>query len=403
MNDYFEIEGYRDVFFQTPCYIFNQEDFEKNIQMFQECLWECFRDNYIIGYSFKTNSVPYIVNCARKVGCYAEVVSEKEYILARNIGYPIDKIIYNGPIKTKESFLESVKNGAIVNIDSHREIEWLSELPKGQVYAVGIRVNFDLEVVLPGQTLMGDEGGRFGFCDENGELSYAIHEINEMENIRINGLHMHVSSKSKSSEIYDVLVERACEISKRENLTLRYIDVGGSFFGGGDDGSSYKKYVQVIYDCLKKNDMDKVTVIVEPGASVIASTVDYLIEITDIKRTTKNIFVNTNGTRLHVDPFFSKNKYNYEILSENKKTIDNQVICGFTCMEKDRFMKLENARELAAGDRIVLHMQGSYTMCFNSDFIHYPPLVYVRNEGKAKMIRCEKEVSQFLQNNQLEV
>ena len=80
----------------TPCFIINKEELEKNIDELHTALkinW----DNYIIGYSFKTNSLPWIVNFYKKNNCYAEVVSESEYKLALKLEYEknkTDSILY---------------------------------------------------------------------------------------------------------------------------------------------------------------------------------------------------------------------------------------------------------------------------------------------------------------------
>ena len=80
-------------------------------------------NNAMIGYSFKTNSVPRVLELVKELGCFAEVVSDDEFKLARKIGFQIDKIIFNGPIKDKDTFMEALSKGALINIDSNREIE----------------------------------------------------------------------------------------------------------------------------------------------------------------------------------------------------------------------------------------------------------------------------------------
>lgn len=389
--------------FSTPCYIFNRNDYEKNIKMFMKSLNEYFGDNWILGYSFKTNYLPYVLRCAKENGCYAEVVSKKEYELAKKVGFENQHIIFNGPIKDKNSFLESIINYGIVNIDSKRELEWLDELPKDTKFKIGIRVNFDLESELPGQTLMGDEGGRFGFCDDNEELSEAISKIKKYDNIQLKYLHMHVSSKSKSVEIYEHLVKRACNIIDKEKLEIDYIDVGGSFFGGGDDGSSYTNYVKAIKNVLNLEGKSTIGIIVEPGASLIASCFSYLIEVVDNKETKQNNYVVTDGSRLHIDPFFARNKYSYQLISKNDITDIEQTIAGFTCMEKDRIMKLKDENRLTVGDRILFKTVGSYTMCMNSDFISSEPRVYAQYNGSNYLVRKEKEIMSYFENDVLEV
>ena len=114
---------------ETPYYIIDKEELRKGLDSLKESLKNRW-SNYVIGYSYKTNSLPWIVNFFDKNGCYSEVVSEDEYSLGKRLGVREDKFIYNGPIKSKETFFEALKNNCYVNIDSKREIDWLKELKR---------------------------------------------------------------------------------------------------------------------------------------------------------------------------------------------------------------------------------------------------------------------------------
>ena len=379
----------------TPCYILDENEFIHNIACFHRELASKF-ENHIIGYSFKTNSLPRLLLIAKEQKCAAEVVSEDEFQLAKAIGFPLDKIIYNGPIKTKTSFFEAVSGGALVNVDSHRELEWCKELSPNS--SIGIRVNFDLESKVPGQTSTGNQGGRFGFCYENGELAKAI-ELLRVHKININSLHMHVSNASKSTDVYKELAKMACQIIKEEGLTPTYIDFGGGYFGGGDEGECYRKYIDVIYEMLSANGLGNICIIVEPGASVVATAISYLTQVVDVKDTTYDRFVFTNGTRLDIDPFMVKNKYVYRIKEESEQYYPKQTICGYTCMEKDRIMSIENAAELTCGDYIEYNIVGSYTMGFNNLFINYPPTVYSKINDEYILVREKWSVDEYLRKN----
>lgn len=387
----------------TPCYIFDEDEFEKNIEDFQRVLNKYFEKN-LIGYSFKTNSLPCVITAAKQKGCFAETVSDTEYGLALKMGYEPRNIIFNGPIKGKNLFREAIWNGSIVNIDSAREIEWLKELSEdGFEGKIGIRVNIDLESVLSGQTLMGEAGGRFGFCEENASLSKVIHEVKRIPGLLLSGLHMHVSSKTKSTEVYRELARAACKIADREQIKLEYLDLGGGFFGGGDGGAAYEEYVKAIYDVLKGYGMEGIMLIVEPGASVVATAVDYVTKVVDVKETNRNCFVVTDGSRLHIDPFFHKTAYAYSLETDEREICGRQVICGYTCMENDRLMELADAPKLIPEDMIIYHVVGAYTVSFNSLFIEYFPAVYRKRGNIYQVARERWGIEEYLQGNRCEI
>lgn len=384
--------------FKTPCFLIDEKALKANVLDFQDALQSNF-EKYIIGYSYKTNSLPYIIKKVKELGCYAEVVSDTEYALALEIGYEKEHIIFNGPIKGEKVFKDAILSGSIVNIDSQRELRWLEECDKtGQNIKVGLRVNFNLNRILPGETSAKDEGARFGFNYETGQLKAAIEKISHMQNVKIAGLHMHTSTQSHSQSIYRELTRKACEIAKEYSLSLDYLDVGGSFFGGGDSGEQYRKYVAVIAEVLKEHQMLDICLIVEPGASIIADPISFLTQVIDVKTTDVNRFVVTNGSRVNIDPFMRKERYVYEIISSSNECIEEQVVCGYTCMENDRLMKINGAKELREDDYILYKIVGSYTMCFNPLFIEYFPNVYVISEdGENRLVREKWTVKEYCQ------
>ena len=112
---------------ETPCFVLDVMELQQSINGYYEALRSNFSKT-IIGYSVKTNSLPYCLCKAKDFGVYAEVVSHDEYELAILCGFPIYKIIYNGPMKSKETFIQAIEGGALVNIETKRELEWLKDL-----------------------------------------------------------------------------------------------------------------------------------------------------------------------------------------------------------------------------------------------------------------------------------
>ena len=76
----------------TPYFIIDEPVLTHYYDMLARSLSENW-DNYLIGYSFKTNSLPWLVSYMKKRGAFAEVVSEDEYSLARYMGYGDHEIV----------------------------------------------------------------------------------------------------------------------------------------------------------------------------------------------------------------------------------------------------------------------------------------------------------------------
>ena len=386
---------------KTPYYVIHKNELDNNFEKLKEAL-ERHWNNYIIGYSYKTNALPWIIKHFDSLGCFAETVSEDEYNLAKLIGVPKNRIIYNGPIKTKESFIEALKNDCIVNIDSQREIEWLSEIELEKI-KVGIRVNFDIEKMCPGHSQCGEEGGRFGFCYENGEFEKVLKKLKK-RNIKISGIHLHTSSKSRGVEVYRAIAEMACCNQRKYQLELDYVDVGGGFFGELPSKPQFEDYIlsmaSILANCF---DVNKTKLIVEPGMAVIGAPVSYVTSVIDVKDTEYNRFVITDGTRTSIDPLMTKSAYFHSFETNEKRQLHpKQVICGYTCMEHDRIFEEKNGPMLKPGDKIEYKKVGAYTMCLTPLFIKYFPDVYVEDGINIKLVRKAWGPEEYIINSIIE-
>lgn len=398
---------------QTPCYIIHREELNRGIEELKQALAQ-YWPRAIVGYSFKTNALPWAMMQIKQAGFYAEVVSEDEYDLAAKLGF--EHVIYNGPVKGKRSFDDALQRGYIVNLDAKRELDWLEEYA-GTDVAVGLRVNFDVESECPGETSGGQEGSRFGFSYETGEFAEVLERLEKM-NIRLAGLHMHCGSRTRSINIYRALARKACELKKEFDLKPDYIDLGGGYFGGMPNKPKFADYVKAIREELSSAySPEDTTLIMEPGTSIITPPIDYVVSVVDVKKTYAGQFAVTDGSRIDVDPLHRKSSYFYEVQQsravsskqegtalpkQERKIVDKQTVCGFTCMEDDRIFDMEHQPELCVGDRITFKKSGGYTMCLTPLFIRYFPRVYVEEKGIYRIVRDAWGPGEYMAGSRLQ-
>ncbi len=374
----------------TPCFIFDEAEFKRGICGFRDVLQKRFH-KVDIGYSVKTNSLPYALRMARYNGCMAEVVSHDEYELALLCGFYPDKIIYNGPMKSNETFLGAIRGNAIVNIETKRELEWLKELPRNRNFSVGIRLNINISHISPEDADGDDDNSRFGFSDESGEFADALNYIESLPNVSLAGLHIHRTAHSRSPRFYRRSVEYAASVIKKYNLSLDYLDVGGGYFGIFPNKPTFCDYAEALYTPLVQHRLEHLRIIIEPGNALTASSFSFLSSVIDVKKVdTHTRFVTTDGSRNDIDPFFHKSDYIKEILprSGNRPIEPLQIVTGCTCLEYDRMFTLIDKPRLETGDRILYHNVGAYTMTLSPQFIRLWPRVYSRNEeGVCREVR----------------
>lgn len=364
--------------------------------------------SYIMGYSVKTNSLPWLLNYLKDQGFYAEVVSDTEYDLVTRLGYPEKHIIYNGPIKDRKVFEAVLLAGGYVNLDSNYELAWMEELSSlypNRHFKIGLRVNCDIAALCPEEELVEEEGGRFGYCYENGVLKAAIHRLTSLPNVWVAGLHLHSSTQSRTVHVFGALAKMAVQIAREYDLSLEYVDMGGGYFGGRDDKPDYRDYFKEICKELSTHfDPDKTVLIAEPGVSLISRATTFETSVIDVKDIRDRKFVVTDGSRTNLNPLVTRHVYPHhlEYISDTslRNTESTQWICGSTCMEYDRLFEIKEDVALIPGDRIIYDTAGGYTMCLNPLFIHYFPAVYIeRTDGSLFTARKPWTNDEFLQKN----
>lgn len=383
----------------TPCFILDEAEFKRGVDEFGGALRSQF-GRVEIGYSVKTNSLPYTMRMAGKFGCMAEVVSHDEYQLACICGFNPDRIIYNGPMKSKETFLESIKGGAVVNLETKRELEWLKELPADGKFNIGIRLNINISHVSPEDADGDDDNSRFGFSDESEEFAETIDKIKTLPNIRLAGLHIHRTTHSRSPRFYERSIKYAASIIQKYGLSLDYLDVGGGYFGIFPNKPTFSDYAEAFYAPLKRHGLENLRIIIEPGNALTASSFAFLSEVIDIKQVDgRTRFVTTDGSRNDIDPFFRKSDYIKEILplSEDRPVEPLQIVAGCTCLECDRMFTLVDKPRLEPGDRILYHNVGAYTMTLSPQFIRLWPRAYAKDaDGNFHEVRrpsCASDIT----------
>lgn len=352
---------------KTPCFVFDVDRFARNYQAFSEALGS----NGVVAYSVKTNRHNDVLRMVLRLGGMIEVVSAEEYRLVRSLGFDIKRIIYNGPLKDYHSFCEAMNGGAIVDIETWREIEWLKDVaPRG----VGLRISVNVSELSPKDAVKANDVSRFGFDDASGEVSEAIKRVTSIAGMSVVGLHLHRTTDSRRVDFYRSLAHFAVSLCSKYSLRPDYLDFGGGYHALGPGRPTPEHYVRAFNKSLIGTSLSDCHIIMEPGNGLVANSFDYITEVIDAK----NGHVTVDGTRNDIDPIYRRMDYKRNIVrlaTEELHIIENQIVGGCTCMERDVLMELKNSEALQVGDRIVFHEVGAYTLALAPSFIRRPAKV----------------------------
>ncbi|HEV8620730.1 MAG TPA: alanine racemase, partial [Nitrospiraceae bacterium] len=269
-------------------YIVDLDAFMANYHRFLRAFRSLY-PNTNIAYSYKTNYTPRLCQMVKEWGGYAEVVSRMEYDLARRLGVKPERIIFNGPYKSRDDMELALKLGSTVNLDSPYQVEIVDELARSfrnRQLVVGIRVTFDMPSSRP---------SRFGFNADSHELANILARLRRLANVQIAGLHCHFLTPRRSTEEYGFMTGRMLKLTAKHfgDAIPRFVNLGGGYFSKmketlqsqfGIAVPTYQQYASAIATQLAAHysNGDAPELILEPGICLTADVVKFAAKVIDV-------------------------------------------------------------------------------------------------------------------------
>jgi diaminopimelate decarboxylase len=383
---------------QAPFYLIDLDAVRKRFGAFKAAFAQHF-PQLIIGYSYKTNYVPLLLNALHAEGAYAEVVSELEYNIAERLGVGPREIIYNGVNKTRESLHRALHGGSLCNLDSLEEVSHVTSIAKAGSFSgkIGVRLSMQRPE---------GEGtrpwSRLGLALP--ELEVAKRSLADA-GVKIASLHGHLSSKSRSTAVAQQVateLKNALEIVGADDV--EFIDVGGGYgHAPAELGLSFPTLEQYAdaYAAVLGDVMQSRTLIIEPGISMIGDCIDYYAPVTAIKHFASHevLFVDASvhtikpsGHSLNL-PTTVLTRELSEKAATHTRTYD---VVGYTCMDEDFVSMDQELPETQVGDVLRIKGVGAYTIVFKPQFIRAAPRIYTVEDRTVTLARREENADDFL-------
>lgn len=256
-------------------------------------------------------------------------------------------------------------------------------------FKLGIRINIEMD----------DFFSRFGFDPRTDAFKYAIHVIRSVPNLQLVGLHTHSSRIDRSPNTYQSKLRYLIQLASRvfEKEELEYLNIGGGFWSKLDDNMrrqlqvehlpTFDEYGHAVASLMKREFPDEdVELIMEPGLSVTANILDYVVKVIDIRVISGRNIATTTGSHQCVKPTGHKKALTVEIHRE-KENVWMDVVCdvvGYTCLEFDVLYHALRA-PLQVGNYIQFRNVGGYTLVLKPPFIKLSPAI-LNVEGEQEVV-----------------
>ena len=173
-----------------------------------------------------------------------------------------------------------------------------------------------------------------------------------------------------------------------------FVDMGGGYFGGNyfPGKPTIPQYAAVICETLRQGfDPAKTALVLEPGAGILATAMDYLATAVSLREVRGKRIVTLDGSLLHINPFMHPHPVPFTMIHPGEKIApgerENWIVAGSTCMEMDRIDPRGMDRRPREGTRFLFHCCGAYMATHNSNFINAAPAIYALRGGEWVTLR----------------
>lgn len=179
-----------------------------------------FPDGALHAFAIKANPVVPLLRRLVDRGLGLEAASFEEVALGLAAGCPPERLVFDGPAKTRAELAEALRLGVLVNVDHFDELERVAALhPRGRV---GLRVNPEVGAGSIAITSVGSRGARFGIPIHEEAVIQAAFEAYPW----LDGLHVHAGSQGMALATMVEATARVAALADRLGRPLR-LDIGG--------------------------------------------------------------------------------------------------------------------------------------------------------------------------------
>ena len=384
---------------QTPFYLYSENIIEDNFNSYLKS----FGDNpHTICYSVKANSNLSILSYLAKLGSGFDIVSAGELSRVIYAGGDPQKTVFSGVGKTEEEIQYALDNDILCfNIESEDELVTINNIAskRNAKANISIRVNPDINVDTHPYITTGMRDNKFGI--EESEIISTYVKASKLQALNIIGIDFHIGSQILDTKPYlDSLVKifNIIDHLRSIGIVLSHLDIGGGLGITYNDESAVSKK-QFISEVLRNITDKNLSLIIEPGRSIVGDAGLLITKVVNIKKTsTKNFAIMDAGMNdLMRPPLYDA----FHTIKEIKNVMDKKIVfdvVGPICESAD-FIGKQRKLFLKSGDFVAIENVGAYGFVLASNYNTRPKIdEYIISNSKVNKIRDRETINQILEN-----
>ena len=378
----------------TPSYIYSKKAIVSRFRRYCHAL-EGLRHR--VCFAVKANSNLAVLATLAKEGAGFDIVSGGELYRVLAAGADAGSVVFSGVGKTEPEIRYAVESGIhSFNCESEAEVAEISRIASslGKVASVALRVNPDVDAVTHPYISTGLREHKFGVAMEEAPEIYR--RIAALPAIAPEGVSCHIGSQLLDpGPLMEATTKTIGLVSRlrAEGLPIRHLDLGGGIgvpYRHSDTSVDLGKVVGQLRVLVAPLGL---TLMLEPGRSVVAQAGILLCRVTLTKHNGRKTFVVVDaGMNDLIRPALYQ--AHHEIIPVSSPSKDNETevdVVGPVCETGDFFARGRRMPELKAGDLIAIQTAGAYGFVLSSNYNSRPRACELLVDGNRVLVARQRE------------
>jgi diaminopimelate decarboxylase len=232
------------------------------------------------------------------LGSGATLVNGGELRLALMAGFDPGALILNDNGKRMDELVLAVQYGAMINVDSEFDLDHIDQAADDANKPVDVllRVHLDIRPDVHLYVAIGMRDSKFGIRAER--LPWFLDRLKSTPLLHLTGLHCHLGSTIKDVSVFREaapLMMQLFDAVRAQGFPLRYLNLGGGLgidYARAGGFPTPSDLIDAIRDLIR----DDITLIVEPGRSIVGDAGVLVCRVTGVKTNGDKRFIVTDGS-----------------------------------------------------------------------------------------------------------
>jgi diaminopimelate decarboxylase len=277
------VKDIQDTVQDGPFYLYSAAQLRANVAAYTTALADLPAR---VSYAVKANGNLTLLKILRDLGCGATLVSGNELRLALLAGFMPGDMILNGNGKQHDELALAVQHGVMVNIDSEFDLEHIARAANDAHKPVDVllRINPDLHPDVHPYVATGMRNSKFGIRAER--VAWFLERLKCTPFLHLVGLHCHLGSTIKDVQVFRdaaILMADLTVAVRQQGFELHYLNLGGGL-GIDYERAGGTPTPRELISVLRGQLPGGLTLIVEPGRSIVGSAGALICRVIGVKR-----------------------------------------------------------------------------------------------------------------------